>query len=394
MKKLISFILFIFVLFSGIAPVYADSPEEPEVNALGAVLMDAETGRILWGKNEKQPLAMASTTKIMTAIIALEKGNLNDTVTISKKAAAAPKVHMHLVAGEEIKLEFLLYALMLESFNDSAVAIAEHVAGSTEEFCRLMTDKAGELGALDTVFETPNGLDQGEHHSTAYDLALIARYALENEKFMEIINTPSITVSSNKRSYTLNNKDRLLREYQGANGIKTGFTGKAGHCFVGAAKRDGMQLISVVLGSGWGNKGREQKWTDTKALLNYGFTTFKYKDIITQGNTAESVSIDRSKTPEVKLAYKESLMLPLSDDEAKMIRVEISAPDMIMAPVKEGDTLGTARIFIGSTLCKEIPLLAEASAERHDLKTSMEKIIDEWLELGTNQDIDLILPEF
>ena len=275
MKKIFfSFILAILL------PLTAFAEEEIKVSAHGAILMDFETGRVLWEKNSKAPLAMASTTKIMTAIVALENGNLDDKVTVSKKAALAPEVKMHLSAGEEITLRDLLYALMLQSYNDSAVAIAEHISGDVASFCNQMTEKAKSLGAKDTVFETPNGLDAGDHHSTAYDLALITSYALKNEKFNEIINTSSYTAKSNLRSYDLYNKNRLLNEFQGANGVKTGFTGKAGHCFVGSAKRGDMQLISVVLASGWGTQGKEQKWIDTKRILSYGFEKYHYENII------------------------------------------------------------------------------------------------------------------
>ena len=182
--------------------VYASEP--PSVAARGAVLMDGESGRVLWGKNETEPLTMASTTKIMTAILVLEQGNLDDVITISTRAANSPEVHMHLTTGEKIREEDLLYAMMLKSYNDAAVALAEHIGGSVEEFCKQMTEKAKEIGAENTVFGSPNGLDGHltfeQHHSTAKDMALIARYALQNDKFVEIINTPSVTLQIGRAS--------------------------------------------------------------------------------------------------------------------------------------------------------------------------------------------------
>jgi len=398
MKKFILVFLFAIISFTVYGKhVYASNSEQtvlPKVEAQGAVLIDHKTGRVLWEKASTKPLAMASTTKIMTAIIALENADRNDIVKVSKRAALSPKVKMNLTQGEEIKLDYLLYALMLQSFNDAAVAIAEHVSGSVEEFCMLMTDKAKEIGAYDTVFETPSGLDGENHHSTAYDMALIARYALENQDFVDIITTRNIVVSSNKRDYSLVNKNRLLNEVEGAKGVKTGFTGQAGHCFVGAVERNGMQLISVVLGSGWGDKGKNQKWVDTKELISYGFKEFNYQNIINSNDVAKNISIDRSKNIDMDVYFGEGLILPLSQDESNNLEIIIDLPDQVMAPVNEGDILGVAKIYIGNRLEKEIDLIASESADRHDFKTSIEKVLNNWLEMGTNGNINLELPEF
>ncbi len=364
------------------ASVYAQSL--PKVEATGATLIEFETGRVLWDKNGTTPLPMASTTKIMTAILTLEKGNLEDIVTVSRKASLAPKVRMNLQPGEKIRLKDLLYALMLQSSNDAAVAIAEHIGGSVEEFCRLMTEKAAAIGAKDTVFETPNGLDKGEHHSTAQDLALISRYAMSNPAFVELINTPNATAKSDRTTYTIINKNRLLHEYNGANGIKTGFTGKAGHCFVGSAKRDDMQLISVVLASGWGEKGKEQKWRDTKAILNYGFDNFKFYDIVKEGADAGSIAVRRAREESVKCYIAEGLRLPLSADEADCIRIDITLPDQITAPVTAGNPIGLAEVFIKGELYAQIEVRASDSIKRHDFETYFRKIFDAWTGMGTN----------
>lgn len=348
--------------------------KEPEVDAQGAILMDYKTGRVLWEKNAHTPLAMASTTKIMTAIMALEKGNLSDTVKVSRSASLAPPVKMHLKPGEEINLEYLLYALMLQSSNDAAVAIAEHISGSSDEFCKAMTEKARALGATDTVFETPNGLDTDNHCSTAYDMALITRYALANEEFNRIINTRHICVKSNNTTYDISNKNRLLSEFDGANGVKTGYTGKAGHCFVGAATVDDMQIISVVLASGWGAKGREQKWIDTKRILKYGFENYEYKDIVAKDQTAGNVPVNKSRDKNVEIYFEEGLRLPVKEGED--IFIKISKPETIEAPIKEGALLGHARIYLEGGLEREIDLLAKNDVLRHDFNTSLEKIIN------------------
>ncbi|MBQ5708908.1 MAG: D-alanyl-D-alanine carboxypeptidase, partial [Anaerotignum sp.] len=232
--KRILLILLLF-LFSA-TTVFA---AEPSVAAKGAALIDGKTGRLLWGRNAEEPMAMASTTKIMTAILVLENCEMDEIVTISKNASHQPKVHMGLVEGEQWKVGDLLSAMMLRSYNDAAVALAEHISGSAEKFCMKMTEKAKEIGAEDTIFGTPNGLDSHltdeEHHSTAYDMALITAYALQNENFRKIIAQPEITIEdmAGKRTCHVTNTDRFLKEYDGAIGVKTGYTNKAGHCFVG-----------------------------------------------------------------------------------------------------------------------------------------------------------------
>jgi len=392
MKKIVAAFA-AFCMLAQAIPVAA-AVEPPSVEALGAILMDFDTGRVLWEKNAREPLAMASTTKIMTCIVALENAVLSDTVTISKRAAAAPDVQMNLQAGETIPLEHLLYAMMLQSSNDAAVAVAEHVGGSVENFCRMMTEKALALGAADTVFETPNGLDAGEHHSTAYDLAVIARYALQNETFLKIIQTPAYTAVSSRTVYGVTNKNRLLRELSGAQGIKTGFTGKAGHCFVGAAERDGLRLISVVLGSGWGAHGKEQKWVDTKHLLQYGFAAYKQAEVLAADADAGVLPIKRARQDSVPLYFAESVTIPMTEAERESVDIRVNRPDMRRAPVAEGEVVGTADIIINGAVYKTVAIRAAEGAERHDLKTSLEKVLSTYLGLGAVEEVDIVLPEF
>jgi len=390
MKKLAAIFL-VLIIFTNPVLAYA---EKPTVDAAAAILMDAETGRVLWGKQEHEPMAMASTTKIMTAVLAIESGRMDETVTVSKRAAAAPKVKMHLSAGEKIRLGDLMLALMLESSNDAAVAVAEHLGGTVEDFCAQMTAKAREIGAINTVFETPSGLDAGNHHSTAYDLAMITRYALTVPGFIELTNTAHASFSSDKRSYTKNNKNRLLNEFQGANGVKTGFTNKAGHCFVGAAKRDGMQLISVVLASGWGEKGRAQKWVDTKEVLSYGFDNYEFETIITEDTHAGEMPVTRSRCTAIEYVYAEGVKIPLNPEEKADVTVEQFVPTSVQAPVDVGQLMGSARVYIVEDFYCEVELHSTQAAARHDLKTSLEKVVNGFVAQFTAEVVEIVLPEF
>ena len=377
-KRIISAAAVITMCMSETA--FAQGSEAPDVRALGAVLMDAKSGRVLWEKNGDEPLPNASTTKILTCIIALESGMTDETVTVSKNAAAQPETSMGLAEGEQIKLGDLLYPLMLQSSNDAAVAIAEHISGSTEEFCQLMNERAREMGAADTLFETPNGLDKGEHHSTARDLAVITAYALENEDFREIISTPEKTVKSDRRTYIAVNKDRLLNEYEGALGVKTGFTGLAGHCFVGAAQRDGMTLISVVLGSGWGSTGKERKWTDTKNLLNYGFENFEYHTLCQAGEYVADIGVKNAYTDSVRTVLTDTVELPLTEEERASLSVEVILPKEAEAPISAGQKLGEL-VFMdddGQVLAA-CGIAPETDVNKKDVKTTAQMLINYWI---------------
>ncbi len=386
MKK--SLIFIIMLLFC--QTVYASEP--PSVAARGAVLMDGESGRVLWGKNETEPLTMASTTKIMTAILVLEQGNLDDMVTVSTRAANSPEVHMHLTTGEKIREEDLLYAMMLKSYNDAAVALAEHIGGSVEEFCNQMTEKAKEIGAEDTVFGSPNGLDGHltfeQHHSTAKDMALIARYALQNDKFVEIINTPSVALplKGEGKNYFVANTDRFLQEYPGAIGVKTGYTNKAGQCFVGAAKRDDITLITTVLASGWGTEGKEQKWKDTKTLMNYGFENYKKEVIAKKGQPLKPTMVSYSQKEMVSTMLAEGFEGLFSQEELEKIELYVTQVKEMEAPVLKGEKLGTAEVMLGSSCLAKIDIVAQEDAQRYTLLEMLQYLSGKWnnfpLEIG------------
>ena len=267
--------------------------EVKQLYAQSAVLMDADSGRILYEKKGSTILPMASTTKIMTCIITLENGNLENQVEVSDYAASMPKVKLYMKKGETYRLKDLLYSLMLESHNDTAVAIAEHIAGSVEGFADLMNQKAAELGCKNTYFITPNGLDAQKeitaedgstktviHSTTAEDLARLMSYCIKKspkkEEFLEITRTPShtFTNSDGTRSFTCNNHNAFLSMMDGALSGKTGFTGKAGYCYVGALERDGKTFVVALLACGWPNN-KTYKWKDTRSLMEYGLSNYE-----------------------------------------------------------------------------------------------------------------------
>lgn len=374
--KRFSALFFCFILLFNIAVL----AEEPKVNAISAVVVDGDTGRILWGKNENKPMAMASTTKIMTALVALENSDITKETTVSKNATLASPVKMHLAVGEKLTIEQLLYAMMLQSYNDSAVAVAEAVGGSVEKFCTMMNEKAKEIGCSDTVFETPNGLDKGNHHSTAEDMSKIGVYALKNQNLMKIMNTRDYTFKSSKTTYSFVNKDRLLSEYEGAIGMKTGFTGKAGHCFVGAANRGDITLVSVVLASGWGTAGKSRKWIDTKALLNYGFNNYKKYSII-NGSEKMNISIDKAEKEIAELKYEDSVDLLLSENEKANLKIENELPQNITAPINYGDSEGIGKIYTGNTLLKTVKIISAENIEKIGVEYNIKKLINQWLKL-------------
>ncbi|HHX60781.1 MAG TPA: D-alanyl-D-alanine carboxypeptidase [Epulopiscium sp.] len=362
--------------------------EPTNVNAKGAVLVEESSMRILWEKDSDIPLPMASTTKIMTCILALEQGDLKDVVTASKRAAAAPKVKMYLKPGEKQTLGDLLHALMLQSSNDAAIAIAEHIGGSVEEFCELMTQRAKELGTHSTCFKTPNGLDLPGHMASPYDLAIITKHAYQNPEFLKIINTPSLTIPSaplkGSQPHHLQNKNRFLNSYEGANGVKTGFTGLAGHCFVGGAKRNDMQLFAVVLGSGWGPGGSSKKYTDTIKLFEYGFSNYKMIPIKKAMDAIGTVPIIKGEEAFVTIAYGNSLEVPLTQEEEKQIFITLEIPEGITAPIRSLEPIGIAKVYIGESLVGTLPVITTSSAEKKTISRSLKKVIFQWTNLLHN----------
>ena len=362
------------------------------LNAHAAVLLDGDTGRILYGKNEKKVLPMASTTKIMTCILALENSGLDTEVEISDRAASMPEVKLHVRKGEKYRLEDLLYSLMLESHNDTAVAIAEAVGGSVENFADMMNGKAAELGCDDTYFLTPNGLDAEDkesgkiHSTTAADLARILRYCISlspaKEEFLAITRAPSHAFSdlSGTRSFSCVNHNALLTSMEGAVSGKTGFTGKAGYCYVGAVKKGEKLFIAALLDCGW-PPHRTYKWQDMRKLVTYGDKNFEYKEIEKTGLGEETaVLVENGVESRVKVeigtenADKNSLRLLLGNDEKVQVRTKIAKS--LHAPVREGTPVGQRDYMVDGIVIDSDPVVTAGNVELWDFEY-VEKIVME-----------------
>lgn len=377
MKKVI-LALGLTAVFSLAQVTYASS-ELPKVKAKGAVLIEQESKRVLYEQNSDASLPMASTTKIMTCILALEKGNLDDIVVTSKRAAKAPPVKLKLRVGEKQRLGDLLYALMLQSDNDVAVAIAEHIGGSVEAFCGMMTEKAQSIGAMHTSFKTPNGLDAEGHYSSAYDMALIGAYALENPEFVKIVTTTTISIPTVKiegsMRHDLQNKNRFIYAYEGANGIKTGFTNKAGHCFVGGAKKNDMQLVAAALGSGWGKTGKSQKYTDVIQMMQYGFKNYEKVQLIEPNDQVDTLHVEKALVHQINVSCKDKVVMPLTKHEKENIYLKKVLPTVIEAPVTEGQVVGEMQVVCEGVTLAKVPLYAAETIK----KATLLDYIKEWL---------------
>lgn len=337
------------------------------LHAKASCLLDADTEQMLYGKEADKKMPMASTTKIMTCIIALENGKLQDTVTASSYAASMPDVQLNMKKGEKFYLKDLLYSLMLESHNDTAVAIAEHIGGSVENFAAMMNAKAVELGCTKTNFVTPNGLDSKEHYTTAKELCIIAAYAIKNSQFLKIIRTPNYQFSNRAgtKKYQVRNHDAFLTSYPGAIGIKTGFTGNAGYCFCGAAKKGNQTLITSVLACGW-PPNKSWKWKDTKKLMNYGFENFKNVSL-TPEKLPQTLPIENGTKTAIPILSLAPKQLTISLKEQDTISREISLPKTIVAPIRKGDIIGYDKYYKNKSLIYEFPILAKSSCAARGL---------------------------
>ena len=352
----------------------------PEVNSRSCIVLDRFSKNILYGKNEKNRVKMASTTKIMTAIVVLENSSLDTTVEASKKAAGTGGSRLGLKTGDKITIRDLMYGLMLCSGNDAAVCLAESVGGSIEGFAELMNTKAEELGLSNTHFESPHGLDSDGHYTTAYELALISDYALKNSTFCHIVGTKNYTVAINGSPKNLSNTNELLGNLNGIYGIKTGFTNGANRCLVTACKRGDMDIICVVLGADTKNF----RTKDSIKLIEYSFKTFEHfniKDFVNQylsdwqKNNPNFFLIEKGGSNQLQIQVdprlEESAIISVKKDLVNSMEAKINLQAHLQAPVNQNDVLGQLQVSSQGTNIAEFNLLSNTTIRKNTITDYM-----------------------
>ena len=368
----------------------ANVSEEPKINSRAAVVIDRKSKTILYGKNENVKKAMASTTKVMTAMVVIQNTNLDNIVEVSKKAAGTGGSRLGLKTGDKISIRDLLYGLLLRSGNDAAVALAEYVGGSVEEFAKLMNQNAEMLNLKDTHFVTPHGLDSGEHYTTAYELAILTDYALNNQVFAQIVNTKTYTISINGYSKTLNNTNELLGNLNGVYGVKTGFTNGAGRCLITSAKRENMDIICVVLGA----DTKKDRTRDSVKLIEYIFNNYekvnlkdKIQEEFKSWNEINSnrINIEKGTNNYLNLELKmdDEMTYPILKNTENDINIKIEANLELKAPIEENSCIGKLIVEYDSEKIKEIDIVNTNKIEKkriHNYILEFIKGYDEYLE--------------
>ena len=343
----------------------------PAADARGAILMDAASGRVLWEQDADTRLPMASTTKIMTALVALKYGDIAETVEVKSDTTRIEGSSIWLEAGEKLSLLDLLYGLMLRSGNDAAMTIAKAVGGDVDTFIRWMNETAVALGAKDTHFVNPHGLAAEDHYTTARDLALITREALKNPVFRQIVACERKVIPWAGHPYdrAMRNKNRLLWELPGCTGVKIGYTKQAGRCLSASAMRNGMELIAVVLDC--------STYFDTcAALLEYGFDNYRICRLYREGTPVTSVDVRRGFGGKTVCLAGDEFAMALSDSEWGKLRTALRCPRSIKAPVEAGQELGTLDVYLGEDRVGEIPLVARDAVGAKTLKVLFKKILE------------------
>lgn len=365
MKKIILFI-FTFSLCLNLFSIGADALE---TSAKAAILINASTGSVLYSKNSDIRLPMASTTKIMTALILAEQNTPDKKVEITYEMVAVEGSSMGLKVGDTVTYSDLLYGLMLPSGNDAANAVAISIAGSLSKFSSLMNEKAAELGLKNTNFVTPSGLDSNNHFTSAYDLAILAKYALNNEELKKAASTKSIvlTFTNPERNVTLTNHNKLLNLYEGTIGVKTGFTSSAGRCLVSAATKGNVTLIAVTLND-------RNDWDDHISMLNYGFS--ECTDFILSPSLPEKISV---------VGYDDTFIKPVAENYSlgisrnDSITYTVNLPTFIYAPVKEGEYIGEIYVYCNNEKINEINITAENAISLSYKTNIIRKILAQFL---------------
>ena len=391
MKKIFYSILVFLLILLNFSTVYADDvdneadfentievtasnvSELPKINSRRYIVYDRISKSMIIGKNEDVKSAMASTTKIMTTIVILEKADLNETVTVSVKAGGTGGSRLGLKRGDKTSVKDLLYGLMLRSGNDAAVALAEHVGGSVKEFAELMNEKAAELGLTNTHFVTPHGLDDPNHYTTALELAKLTDYAMDNETFARIVGTKSTTIYINNQPRQINNTNELLGVLNGVVGVKTGFTNNAGRCLVTEIKRNNMDVITIVLGA----DTKKDRTKDSVNLIEYTFSKYKMynleEQIIEEFNKWKNINEKRiliikgkQSNPKLALGTIEKATIPLCDDDK--IEYSINALTEVGAPLEQWNVMGTLTVKLNGEILENIDIVNVNEVQKRDWK--------------------------
>ena len=329
----------------------------PNVTATSAIVIEASTGHVIYSRNAEQVMFPASTTKMMTLIMALESGRLDEIVTVGPNADGAEGSTLWLNSGEHIPLRELLYGMIMVSGNDGAIAIAEHLDGTVSNFAAHMTKRAAELGATHTQFVNPHGLPSDNHYTTAHDLAILAAHGYKLPEFEQIITTKEISfgwIHDFPKIY--HSENQMLWLYRGANGVKTGYTDKAGRCLVSAAKRDGIQIIAVVLDS-------EYMWNDSILLLDYGFQNVKFEKLVKSGEIVKNIPVMSGRKKSVKVQTTSEIVMPIFGNE-EPYEVVYDLPKFLNAPVEDGQKVGEVRIMYGDKEAASSNIIATSGVER------------------------------
>lgn len=387
-KKLLVLMISIISVFTSLTGVFAapdgiymesSNISKPDIQSDAAILADLKTGRVIYSKNADEAMYPASTTKIMTGILALEYGNLNDTVTASVSALAPitnEDSHMGILIGEQFTLEQLIYGMLVYSANDAANVIATHIAGTPENFVEIMNKKAEELGTKNTHFVNTYGIHDDDHYTTAEDLALITRYAMQNEKFREIVKTPIYKIAPTEKYTTernLPNTNLFLSSFRSAEfynknvtGVKTGSTDAAGYCLVTTAAKDATELLVIVLKA----PSRSECYKDSKELLDLGFNNYSYTTIAKSGNVIRDSKVyEAKKDTRVALTVKEDIaaLLPKDIDINENVVVKENLPEVIKAPIKKGEAIGEITYFYNDNEIGKAELIAANDVKRNNL---------------------------
>lgn len=347
--------------------------KEPSLNSRAAIIYDRTSKTVIYGKNINDKRAMASTTKIMTSILVLEKGNLDKEIEVSKKAANTGGSRLGLKTGDKIKLKDLLYGLLLRSGNDAAVQIAIEIGGSVEGFAQMMNLKAQEIGLVNTHFVTPHGLDDENHYTTAYEMALLTDYALNNKEFAQIVNTKQTTVNINAKPVTINNTNELLGNLEGVNGVKTGFTNNAGRCLVTSVKRGEFQIITVVFGA----DTKKYRTKDSIELIEYNYKNFVQTNIkeriikeFENWKNENKIKIIKGSKDEIELGLNycyDYELYPINNSEQNNIKIQTEYKKEIEAPIEYYKEIGKIHVILNEKEIMTVPIITTEEIKRKSI---------------------------